>query len=168
MDYIVREAQKDDAERIINFYNIVGGESDYLSFGKNEFQRDAVEYGDYLETVRGEDNSIILLALVGEKIISIATITSSQRARSKHVGTLGIVVSKEYKGKGIGKRLMKELIQWASQNGITKKISLVTRQDNENAIALYKQLGFKKEGLSERDTFIDGIYYHTLSMALFL
>ncbi|MFC0190133.1 GNAT family N-acetyltransferase [Fictibacillus aquaticus] len=168
MEYIVREAKRDDAQQIIEFYNKVGGESDFLSFGSDEFQRDHIEYGDYLENTRNEENSLILLALDGDDIISIATINSSQKVRTKHVGTLGIVVSKEHHGKGIGKKLMNDLIKWASGNGITKKITLVTREDNELAIALYKQLGFEIEGVLKRDTYIHGVYYNTLVMGLFL
>jgi ribosomal protein S18 acetylase RimI-like enzyme len=168
MEYIIREANRDDAQQIIDFYNKVGGESDFLSFGREEFQRDPIEYGDYLENTRNEDNSLILLALDGGDIISIATINSSQKERTRHVGTLGIVVAKKYHGKGIGKKLMNDLIEWASGNGITKKITLVTREDNELAIALYKQLGFETEGVLKQDNYLHGVYYNTLVMGLFL
>ena len=33
---IIRKAQSEDAKRIIEFYNRVGGETDFLSFGRNE------------------------------------------------------------------------------------------------------------------------------------
>ena len=35
--YIIREAVPDDAEKMIPYLNQVGGESDYLLHGKNEF-----------------------------------------------------------------------------------------------------------------------------------
>jgi hypothetical protein len=34
----LREATKDDAKSIIDFYNIVGGETTYLSFGEDEYK----------------------------------------------------------------------------------------------------------------------------------
>ncbi|MCD7034538.1 GNAT family N-acetyltransferase [Metabacillus sp. GX 13764] len=163
---MIREAEKKDAEQIIEFYNKVGGETDFLSFGKDEFQKDAEEYSRSIEEAHLADNSIMLLALLDNKIISIATIHSSQKPRNRHVGTLGIVISKEFTGLGLGRILMERLIEWTKQNGVTKRISLVTREDNIPAIALYKKLGFQEEGLIIGDTYINGIYYNTLLMGL--
>ena len=48
------------------------------------------------------------------------------------------------------------------------KISLVTREDNVLAIELYEKLGFEKEGLIKKDNFINGVYYNTFVMGLFI
>ncbi|WP_088070321.1 GNAT family N-acetyltransferase [Gottfriedia luciferensis] len=164
----VREATKNDAKSIIDFYNIVGGETNFLSFGGNEFKRDVEEYQVYLDSTFHENNSIILLGTVNNQIISIASINSSQKERTKHVGTLGIVIKKEYWGLSLGKLMMESLIDWAKRNEVTRKIQLVTNEDNHKAIQLYKNLGFEIEGRMKEDTYIDGRYYNTLSMGLFL
>ncbi|QFG00996.1 GNAT family N-acetyltransferase [Psychrobacillus glaciei] len=162
------EATKEYAQQIIDFYNVVGGETDFLSFGKNEFNRNLEEYKEFIESTRLEQNSIILLAIFQDEIIGISSINSSQKKRMKHVGTLGIVVSEKFIGQGIGRKLMKQLIHWATLNRMTKKISLVTREDNTHAIELYEKLGFEKEGLMKKDSFINDSYYNTFVMALFL
>lgn len=164
----VREANSNDAQMIIDFYNIVGGETDFLSFGGNEFRRDLQEYKNYLDATVNEQNSIILLAFLNNQIISIASINSTQKKRNMHVGTLGIVVKKEYWGISLGRYLMEYLIEWAKQNGITKKIQLVSNEDNEKAINLYKNLGFEIEGIMNKDTYINGKFYNTVAMGLFL
>jgi ribosomal protein S18 acetylase RimI-like enzyme len=165
---IIREAEPKDAEKMIAFYNRVGGESDFLSFGKGEFVRPLSEYELFLASVKQEQNSLIIVTEKDEEIISIASITSSQNPRNKHVGTLGNVVEKVYSGLGLGRLLMVELIEWARTNKQTKKIELVTREDNRRAISLYKQLGFQTEGLKEKDTYINGVYYNTMLMGLHL
>ncbi|MCM3734496.1 GNAT family N-acetyltransferase [Bacillus cytotoxicus] len=167
-EVIIREAIQEDAQAMINFYNIVGGETDFLSFGKNEFTRSLPDYENFIESTKEDHNSIILLATMDDEIISIASITSSQKERTKHIGTLGIVIAEKYCGFGLGKKLMEELIEWARGNGTTKKLHLVTRADNERAIELYKKVGFKEEGLLEQDTYINGVYYNTLIMGLML
>ncbi|MFD1928329.1 GNAT family N-acetyltransferase [Sporosarcina siberiensis] len=168
MKVTVQEATKEYAKQIIDFYNVVGGETDFLSFGKDEFKRTIEDYKDFIESTRLEQNSIILLAIHNDEIISIATISSSQKVRVKHVGTLGIVISEKFIGVGLGKEMMLQLIQWASSNSITKKISLVTREDNTVAIKLYEKLGFKEEGLLIKDNCINNVYYNSLIMALFI
>ncbi|MFF3102433.1 GNAT family N-acetyltransferase [Viridibacillus arvi] len=164
----IKEATKNDAQQMINFYNVVGGETDFLSFGKNEFNRDVEEYKKFIDSTSLEQNSIILIATLKDEIIGIASINSSQKDRTKHVGTLGIVVSEQLVGQGLGRKLMEELINWATSNRVTKKISLVTREDNTFAIELYEKLGFEKEGLLKKDNFINGVYYNTLVMGLFI
>lgn len=167
-EVIIKEATQEDAQSMINFYNVVGGETDFLSFGKNEFNKSLHDYEDFIESTKAANNSIILLATLDNEIISIASITSSPKERTKHVGTLGIVIAEKYCGFGLGRKLMEELIEWARGNGTTKKIHLVTREDNDRAIELYKKVGFKEEGLLEQDTYINGEYYSTLIMGLML
>ncbi len=164
----IKEATKEYAQHMINFYNVVGGETDFLSFGKNEFNHNVEDYKEFVETTRLEQNSILLLATMNDEIISIASITSNQKDRTKHVGTLGIVISEKFTGQGLGRIMMEQLIRWATSNGVTHKISLVTREDNVLAIELYEKLGFEKEGLIIKDTLINGTYYNALVMGLFI
>ncbi|RZT16468.1 GNAT family N-acetyltransferase [Fictibacillus sp. BK138] len=168
IEVTIKEATKKDAQSMIDFYNVVGGETDFLSFGANEFKRNLQEYEEYITATSNEPNSIMLLVLIDSEIISIATINSSQKERTRHVGTLGIVVSKKYTGLGLGKVLMNDLIEWAKQNGVTKKISLVTNENNTVAIELYKKLGFEMEGLLKQDNFINGVFNNTVIMGLLL
>ncbi|QTD39449.1 GNAT family N-acetyltransferase [Sporosarcina sp. Te-1] len=63
---------------------------------------------------------------------------------------------------------MNALIDRSKGNGLTKKITLVTRAYNERAIALYEKLGFQQEGIFRQDSYDGERYYDSLSMALFL
>jgi len=153
---------------MINFYNFVGGETDFLSFGKDDFKKDPAEYENYIENIKKENNSIILLAKAEGKIIGIATINSNQKTRTRHVGVLGIVIEKRYWGLGLGRKLMNLLINWAKSNNITKKITLLTNENNKKARDLYKKIGFIEEGLLTMDNYINGVYYNTVIMGLTL
>lgn len=168
IEVTVREASKNDARSIIDFYNIVGGETNFLSFGENGFKRDVVEYEKFLAASKEELNSIILLVTLNDQIISIASIHSNQAERKKHIGTLGIVIKKEYWGLKLGRFLMEYLIDWAKLNNITRKIQLASNEENQKAISLYKKLGFEIEGIIKEDTFIDGRYNNTVLMGLIL
>lgn len=167
-EVVIREAKKEDAQAMIDFYNYIGGETDFLSFGKNDFYFNLEEYESYIKSTNDEENSIILIATIDNEIISIASIKSNQKSRSKHVGTLGIGVCKQCFGLGLGTKLINDLIDWAKLNGITKKISLATREDNHKAIQLYKRLGFEEEGILRQDNYINGLYYNTVTMGLII
>ena len=164
----IREASKEDAKHMIDFYNIVGGETDFLSFGKNEFIKNLTDYKGLVEATRDEDNSIILLIEIDDKIVGIATINSSPKARFKHVGEFGIVIAHQYCGMGLGRKIIDYIIEWSNSNGITKKISLVTSENNYKAIELYKKVGFEVEGILKKDNYVNGVYGNTIMMGLIL
>ena len=63
---------------------------------------------------------------------------------------LKIVVKKNYRGKGIGKLLLNEAIQYLKERSI-KTIFLEVRKSNCVAIGLYENMGFKK--ISERQNY---------------
>jgi RimJ/RimL family protein N-acetyltransferase len=82
-----------------------------------------------------------------------------------HCGTLGVGLLPEYRGKCIGRQLMRRTIDAAFAFGLTR-IELTVREANANAIALYKSLGFEIEGLHRNAVRIEGQYENLHSMAL--
>lgn len=60
-----------------------------------------------------------------------------------------IAVLKDYRGKGLGGRIVDELIKHAIKSGIDK-IFLEVRVSNNSALRLYKSKGFKKIDLRKR------------------
>lgn len=165
---IVRDGRKEDAQKVIDFYNEVGGETPFLSFGGGEYKSSLTETESSIESYKTSNNSTMLIAFVGEEIASIATIDSNQKAKGKHVGVLGIVVKEMYWGLGLGKELMLELINFCQENGITKKITLVTNEENTKAIDLYKNVGFNVDAILEKENFYGGKYTNLVRMSLLL
>lgn len=167
-EVILREAICEDAKEIIDFYNIVGEETTYLSFCGGEYKVTVEQQENMIKSVNSSENNTMILATINNKIIGIGTISSNQKIKGKHVGILGIVITDKYCNLGLGKIIMDCLIDWCKSNNITKKISLSVRQDNPRAIALYEKCGFESEGIFKNDTYIDGEFYHILNMGLIL
>ncbi len=165
---ILRNAHPKDAADIIGFYNLVGGETDYLSFGQGEYAQTENELAKSIGDMNESNGSCMLLMMERKAIIGIGTIVSSPKARFRHVGELGIVIRQSHAGNGLGRKLMHALIDWCKENDQTRKITLVTRADNDRAIALYEKLGFQQEGRFYQDSFDGEQYYDSHSMALFL
>lgn len=165
---IYRRAQENDAEKIVNFYNFVGGETSYLSFEKDEYPLDVEAQIQSIHGLEGNQTNIMLLAMDGEEIAGIATISSSHKIKARHDGELGIVVAKKYQGKGIGTELIRQLIEWAKGNGVTTRISLDTRTDNVSAVNLYMKFGFVVEGCRKNSTLLNGKYYDLYVMGMML
>lgn len=165
---IYRSAQESDAKKIVSFYNYVGGETSFLSFEKDEYPLNAEEQEQELRSLAQKAGNIMLLAMDGEEIAGIATIHSSFKIKSRHDGELGIVVARNYQGQGIGTELIRRLIQWASGNGVTKRLSLDTRTDNVEAVELYMKFGFIVEGCRKNAALLDEKYYDLYVMGMML
>lgn len=63
---------------------------------------------------------------------------------------------------------MNYIIEWANSNGITKKLSLLTSENNFIAIELYKKAGFEIEGILKKNNYINGVYGNTIMMGMML
>jgi ribosomal protein S18 acetylase RimI-like enzyme len=70
----------------------------------------------------------------------------------------------KYRGRGIGRNLIRRSIDAALALGLTR-IDLTVRESNVNAIALYKAVGFETEGVHRKAVRIEGRYENVLSMA---
>lgn len=143
---ILREAVGFDAKDIIEYLNIVGGESNNLLFGEGEFHLTIEEEEVYIENMNKDKNSLMLLGIIENSIVSISQITSSSRNRIAHNSELCISVKKDYWKSGIGTVVMEELINFAKRHDKIKNISLGVKSSNKNAIKLYEKFGFNKIG----------------------
>ena len=163
-----RNPVAEDAERIVEFYNYVGGETSFLSFEKDEYPLGVKEQAEDIKGLEGNVNNTMLLALDREEIAGIATINSNHKIKSRHEGELGIVVAKKYQGQGIGSTLIQMLIDWCKGNGVTTRIRLDTRTDNTLAVSLYLKFGFIVEGCCKNQTFLNGRYYDLYIMGMMI
>jgi ribosomal protein S18 acetylase RimI-like enzyme len=77
----------------------------------------------------------------GDKIIGIATLALIKRLSVQRARIEDVVVDKAYRGKGLGKALIKMLIERTKIIGIST-IDLTSRPDRVVANKMYKKLGF--------------------------
>ena len=162
----IRTAKKEDALDLIRYVNKIGGESDFLTFGEGEFDITLEKEEEIIESHIGIENKIYLIAEIENEIAGSLNYSGRARQRTKHTGEFGLSVAKRYWGLGIGKELIKYMIDWAKEGNVVRKINLRVREDNETAINLYTKLGFKKEGIISREFYIDGKYYSSIFMGL--
>jgi RimJ/RimL family protein N-acetyltransferase len=84
-----------------------------------------------------------------------------------HAGHLGMGLLPEYRGRGIGERLLRASIDAARAAGF-ERIELTVYARNARAAALYRKAGFVHEGTRVRGKKLDGEYDDVLFMGLLL
>jgi RimJ/RimL family protein N-acetyltransferase len=87
--------------------------------------------------------------------------------RVVHVLHIGISILKSHWGKGVGTKLFEYMEKWAIENG-TKRLELSVMTHNERGIALYKKMGFEKEGTKKASICVNGNYVDEYLMSKIL
>ena len=120
-----------------------------------------------VERLQAADRTgLALVALEGEHVVGAASLGAvGPSLRQAHARWLGIAVAADRQGRGIGGRLMTELLRWADGWAQVLRIELRVYVDNAAAIALYRRFGFEQEGVLRAESLRDGRYVDTLLMA---
>lgn len=105
------------------------------------------------------------VALSNAEVVGWCQIVPSSHAAHRHVGGLDIGILPEYRGQGLGKRLLEATMAAARKLGLTR-IDLAVFSGNDPALALYRRCGFQQEGCLRDAVLIDGVYRDIVLMAV--
>jgi len=131
---ILRKPNTEDAEKIIEYLNHVGDESDNLLFGKDKFRFNVVQEIEYIKNISNDPNTLMILGVIDSNIVGCASISRSGIERINHNSEVAISVKKDYWRNGIGNAIMGELIRVVKEQDTIKNIGLGVNANNKNAI----------------------------------
>ncbi|MBG6290356.1 MULTISPECIES: GNAT family N-acetyltransferase [Pseudomonas] len=115
--------------------------------------------------VLDDERRVTLIAMHQDQVIGSASIEQFPRVRRSHCGSIGMGVAVAWQGRGVGTRLLAELLEVADNWMALRRVELTVYTDNAPAIALYRKFGFEVEGQLREYAIRDGIYADVLSMA---
>lgn len=144
MSITIEKATYTDAEAILEYMKQIGSETDNLTFGSEGFSCTIEEEAAHIKQIENSTDDVMFVAKDNGRIIGDASLSRLPR-RMKHRGDFGISVIQEYCNRGIGSRLLSEIINFAKENSF-EIIELQVRSDNTAAIHLYEKFGFQKFG----------------------
>ena len=142
----IRRATASDAEKILEYCKIIGGESDNLTFGAEGVSITVDKEKEYLDSILHSDKQLYLVAVDNGEIVGTAVFASFTKPRLAHRAEISLSVKKAMWGNHIGTRFMEKILDFAKNTAKTEIISLEVRSDNKRAIALYKKFGFETVG----------------------
>lgn len=141
MNYSIREATLNDFDKGLLKVFIEGyryhqnGRPDiFANISDNDLKNDLIENFDRLNTI---------VILEDESIVGYL----SYKIKEKHTKKLDVdqlVILEQYRGKGLGKKLMDEAKEIAIDNGCDR-IELNCWMFNENALAMYEHIGYNRQ-----------------------
>lgn len=164
----LREAVPSDAEDMIDYLRCIGGESDFLTFGKDAFSMSAAEEEAYIKSFQSS-NRILLVVYVHGQLAAMGNLTVAEAPRLCHTSELSISARKSYWGTGIAQALMEQLLQFARNSKQIQVIGLTVNAENVRAIRLYQRYGFQEVGCYPRFFHLeDGRFVDAKWMNLYL
>lgn len=169
LDVLIRYVKAGDEQVMNEYINDLSKECTFISFQGEEispdFEKEYVE--KLLENFKAK-LAVHLLVFTGNKLIGSADLhlKDPNRGAIKHTGTFGISIARDYRRKGLGKLLMKLVLDEALQNLPNLKIvTLRAFAANEFAIKMYKDFGFLEfgrlpEGLFRKGEYTEEVYMY--------
>jgi RimJ/RimL family protein N-acetyltransferase len=137
----IRRAGPGDLEAYLDVVEAVASERRWIGY-EPPLDREALaeRYGRAL----GADTELRLVAAAGT-----ATVGILNAEEYKGIVSFGMMLVPAWRGRGLGGKLLEELMRWARSRG-AHKLTLQVWPHNTAAIALYERYGFVAEGRLRR------------------
>lgn len=143
MDIIIRPARPEDIPRMsVLLADLFTLESDF----EPEVEKQAA--GLSMLVAYPSASSLVLVAAIDRKIVGMATVqTLISTAEGGRVGLVeDVIVDRGFRHKGIGTRLLDEIIAWGKRRKLLR-IQLLADRDNRSALDFYAKQGWSKTSL---------------------
>jgi L-phenylalanine/L-methionine N-acetyltransferase len=164
MDFLIRPIAVGDGKGINELRRMTGVFENILGIPSERVKRNE----DFIINMDSNQHQLVAVtkAQSGEDII-IGTVglTVNANPRTRHSGSIGIMIHKDYQNMGVGTALMQAIIDIADNWLMLIRVELGVFEDNERAIHLYEKFGFEKEGLKRLAAIRQGKYENEYLMA---
>ncbi|HFR4158467.1 TPA: arsinothricin resistance N-acetyltransferase ArsN1 family A [Bacillus cereus] len=155
----IRKATKQDVQEIMTIYN--EGIEDRIATLETEIKTD--KYVMEWLFQREKRYSVIVME-ENSHIVGWASINPySHRCAYRGVGELSIYIKREYRGKGLGQKLLLALEKTGQQNEFYKFV-LFTFSFNNLGQGLYRKMGYREVGVFKKQGIMDGEHVDVMIM----
>ncbi len=144
-EIIIREAICQDAEKLLKAAKKHFGETKNFPKKPDEFTLSIEEEEKWIKSHQN-GKGLLLVAICENEIIGIMNFLRHTPSRIQHGGEMGIGIQKKFWHKGLGRKMIEMLIDWAQKNEAVQRLELKVFAGNKVAIQLYHKLGFIEEG----------------------
>lgn len=141
MDYKIEDMARKDWDGVAKIY------LEGINTGRATFQTETPSWDDW---DNGHIKTCRLVARLGNKVLGWCALSpTSSRCVYAGVAEVSIYIGEEYRGKGIGKALLTNLVNLSEKNGFWTLQSGII-EENLASIAVHKSCGFRKVGVREK------------------
>ena len=155
----IRRAEADDCDALYEMFTATTVYSGTLQlpYPSREYWRRRLS--------ENTDSVYNLVGIIEDRIVGMVSVdTFPNRPRRRHAGAIGISVHEDWQGKGLGKELMRAIVDLADNWLNLTRLELEVYADNQAAIRLYERFGFEVEGRLRQHALRDGKFVDSIVM----
>jgi L-amino acid N-acyltransferase YncA len=134
---VVRDATAEDWPRIWPFFHEIVAAGETFAYDQAMGESEAREM--WLVGHPGRTT----VAVDGDQIVGSANMYANYEGPGSHVASGSFMVDPTHWGKGIGRALCEDALEWAGRRGFRAMQFNAVAESNKRAIALYRSLGFE-------------------------
>ncbi len=164
MNYIIRKATEKDLESILEIvnYNILNTTSIY------DYEPRTLAQQKEIFDEKTKSGFPLIVIQIDNEIAGFGTYgTFRFKEGYKFTVEHSVYVSINHQGKGLGKLLLAELIEWAKKQKLHTMIAVIDAE-NQNSVEFHKQFGFETVGVIKESAFKFNKWLDTVFMQLIL
>ncbi|MFN2529496.1 MAG: N-acetyltransferase family protein [Candidatus Baltobacteraceae bacterium] len=160
----MRPVLASDVGEILGLFEAVAAEERWIA---TEAGFDRARYTEFIKAASRRTAMTVAFVAVNHKNKIIGEITAYRDPKDQQ-WSIGMLVHKVYRGRGVGSALLQRLVDWARGAGIDA-LHLEVFPHNEAALALYRRFEFVQTAYHKnRLTRKNGEQWDTIEMALAL
>ena len=166
VEYTIRPARETDLPGIIDAIRQVSEEKTYI---EAETVAEELDRDDVLIRFDRFESRMFFVAVVDDEVVGWLHLEAPELAKLKHTSRLTLGIVEEYRGLGIGRRLMERGLEWAERNGFHKVYNSFPAT-NRAAIEFIDSLEYEAhcEAIRKDHYMIDGEFVDELNLAVYL
>lgn len=164
---MLRSAAPGDAAALKAMGEVLLAETPFFHRLPSERASSVAEMEGVIRSVLAAPGCAMINAWHGTRPVGECILVAGQLSRIRHAATVGIGVLAAYQGIGIGKAMMRAVMDRARSAGVTR-LELTVMVTNAAAIGFYEGLGFQVEGRKRGSVVVDGTPVDELLMAMLL
>lgn len=163
-ELLIRPPRNEDLDQLLAYINDLIKEDTYIVMcGKPVSRKEESEWLTSTLKKINRKEQVALLVFDGKKLVANSAIEKKIR-RLSHIGDFGISVAASYRNQGIGKELMRRVLEQGKKTlGITMAV-LEVFGNNPRAQHVYEKLGFIEYGRLPKAILYRGEYVDLVQM----
>jgi GNAT superfamily N-acetyltransferase len=135
------------------------------AFGSSHEEEAELSLDSFRARVVTTGRNVIFGAFADNHLVGMAGFAASERVKKRHKGTLwGVFVMPEWRGRGLGDRLIARVVEHATEHVVVLQASVVAT--NQKARQAYARFGFVPYGIERHALCIGGMFYDSEHLAL--
>jgi RimJ/RimL family protein N-acetyltransferase len=146
---VLRLAGCPDAEDIISVIKTNAPDRSYVLMEHYGTKPEAVK--NYICNMNFDKN-LLIVAVAGKTAVgalSAIQMDEGRRAETAHIMNIGLHISPEHRGLGIGSQMLDYAGEWAKEHGF-KKLEANIFTTNKRSLHLFERAGFVEEGTRQK------------------